>query len=117
MIRFLVDESFNNDVVRGVLRRMPDLDIVRAQDEGLSGVDDTVVLAHAASEGRIVLTHDVRTLIAAAWDRVRAGEPMPGVFAVAQNVATAVVVEELFVISHCSDSTEWRDQVRYLPLR
>jgi predicted nuclease of predicted toxin-antitoxin system len=117
MIRLLVDESFNNDIVRGVLRRLPDLDIVRAQDEGLSGMDDAAVLAYAASEGRIVLTHDVRTLTAAAWDRVRAGQPMPGVFAVAQDVATAVVVEELVVISECSDDTEWRDQVRYLPLR
>ena len=117
MIRFLVDENFNNDVLRGLVRRIPDLDIVRAQDVGLSAVDDNIVLAHAASEVRIVLTHDVTTLIAAAWDRVRAGEPMPGVFAVAQKVATAVVVEELVVICQCSSASEWRDQVRYLPLR
>lgn len=27
MLRFLADENFNNDIVRGLLRRVPDLDI------------------------------------------------------------------------------------------
>lgn len=35
-LRFLVDEDFDNDIVRGVLRRQPSLDMVRAQDVGLS---------------------------------------------------------------------------------
>ena len=35
--RMAADEHFNNDIVRGVLRRQPDLDIVRIQDAGLSG--------------------------------------------------------------------------------
>ncbi len=30
------DENFNNDIVRGLLRREPKLDIVRIQDVGLS---------------------------------------------------------------------------------
>jgi hypothetical protein len=34
-IRFLVDEDFDNDILRGVLRRKPNLDIVRVQDVGL----------------------------------------------------------------------------------
>jgi hypothetical protein len=29
MIRFLADENFNNDIVRGLLRRKADLDVVR----------------------------------------------------------------------------------------
>ena len=29
MLRFAADENFNNDIVRGLLRRAPDLDIVR----------------------------------------------------------------------------------------
>jgi len=41
MTRFLADENFNNQIVRGVLRQNPDVDIVRVQDVELSGVDDT----------------------------------------------------------------------------
>jgi hypothetical protein len=44
MLLLAADENFNNDIVRGLLRRKPDLDIVRIQDEGLSGADDPTIL-------------------------------------------------------------------------
>lgn len=44
-LRFLADEDFDNTVIRGVLRRQATIDIVRAQDVGLTGQHDTVVLA------------------------------------------------------------------------
>jgi hypothetical protein len=31
MLLLVSDENFNNDIVRGLLRRNPDLDIVRVQ--------------------------------------------------------------------------------------
>lgn len=40
MLRFAADENFNADIVRGLRRRLPELDIVRVQDVGLSGADD-----------------------------------------------------------------------------
>ncbi len=61
MLRLAADENFNNDIVRGLLRRKPDLGIVRVQDVDLSGVDDPTLLEWAAQEGRILLTHDVTT--------------------------------------------------------
>jgi hypothetical protein len=39
MLRLAADENFNNDIVRGVLRRNPAVDIVRVQDAGLSEAD------------------------------------------------------------------------------
>lgn len=36
MLRFAADENFNADVVRGLRRRLPELDIVRVQDVSLS---------------------------------------------------------------------------------
>jgi len=32
MLGLAADENFNNDIVRGLLRRNPDLDIVRVQE-------------------------------------------------------------------------------------
>ena len=37
MLKFVADENFNNDIVRGLLRRNPNLNVVRVQDAGLSG--------------------------------------------------------------------------------
>jgi predicted nuclease of predicted toxin-antitoxin system len=62
MLRLAADENFNNDIVRGLLRREPGLDIVRIQDVGLSGADDPTVLEWVAQEGRVLLTHDVITI-------------------------------------------------------
>ncbi|MCX8049222.1 MAG: DUF5615 family PIN-like protein [Methylohalobius sp.] len=61
MLCLAADENFNNDIVRALLRRRPDLDIVRLQDVGLSGASDPAVLEWAAREGRVLLTHDVTT--------------------------------------------------------
>ena len=60
---FLSDEDFNNRIVRGLLRRLPRLDLVRAQDVDLAGMHDKKVLEWAAKEGRLVLTHDFATML------------------------------------------------------
>lgn len=86
MLRLAVDENLNNDIVRGIIRRNPTIDIVRVQDAGLSGADDPTVLEWAARTQRVLLTHDVVTLTHYAYERVRAGQPMPGVFEVSRNI-------------------------------
>lgn len=45
MLRFAADENLNNDIIRGLLRRRPDLDIVRLQDTEIAGAADPTVLA------------------------------------------------------------------------
>jgi hypothetical protein len=35
MLRLAADENFNNNIIRGLLRRKPELDIIRIQDAGL----------------------------------------------------------------------------------
>lgn len=116
MLRFLTDENFNNDILRGLLRRLPELDIVRVQDVGLSGADDPNVLAWAASEDRVLLTHDVRTITRYAYERVAAGLPMPGVFEISRALPLGEVIADLALIAVCSIAGEWEGQVRYLPL-
>ena len=62
MLRLLADENFNRDIVRDLLLRERDSDILRVQDVGLRGADDPDILAWAADQGRIVLTHDRATI-------------------------------------------------------
>lgn len=117
MIRLLADENFNNNIVRGVRLRDPDIDLVRVQDVGLSGADDQSVLKWAAGHRRILLTHDVATITAFAYERVRAGKPMPGVFEVGRTLALRSAIEDIVLLATCSVDGEWEGQVRYLPLR
>ena len=116
MIRLLVDEDFDNDILRGVLRRAPSLDIVRVQDVQLSGAEDPDVLEWAARQRRVVITHDVSTMKPHAYARVAAGLSMPGLFALPQSVPVGPAIEELLLIAECSLEGEWEGQVRHLPL-
>ncbi|HXP63593.1 MAG TPA: DUF5615 family PIN-like protein [Dongiaceae bacterium] len=117
MIGLAFDENFNNDVIRGLLRRNAALDVVRVWDAGLGGSDDPAVLAWAAGERRVLISHDVATLTAFAYARVEAGQPMPGLFEAGRAVPIATAIEDLLVIAECSLPGEWEGQVRYLPLR
>lgn len=116
MIKLLTDEDYNNIILRGVLRRLPGLDMVRVQDVGLMNVHDSIVLAWAAHEGRVLLTHDVTTLLTEAYKRIAEGLPMPGVLVSPQMMAVAPIITDLIFIIEDSAEGEWEDQVTFLPI-
>ena len=115
-MRLLADENFNNNILRGLVRRKPDIDIVRVQDVGLLRMDDPTVLEWAAQQGRLLLSHDVTTLTKHAYDRLAAGLRMAGVFEVPSTLSIGRAIEDLLLIVECSLEGEWEGQVRYLPL-
>ena len=115
-MKFLTDENFNGTVYKALLGRLPLETILRVQDVGLRGADDPDVLEWAAINGRIVLTHDVKTFKSFAYDRVIAGRLMPGVFAVSQSVSLRRIVEEITVIHACGVASEWENKVVHIPL-
>ena len=117
MVQFLADENFNNQIVRGILRKQSRIDIVRVQDVGLSGADDPTVLSWAAQEGRIILTHDVATMITFAYERIQSELSMPGLFEVKRRVPVGLVIEEILLIAECSLKGEWEGQIIFLPLQ
>ena len=116
MLRLVSDEDFNGDVVRGLLKRQPDLDVVRVQDVGLRSADDPTILAWAAAEGRIVLTHDRATMPKYAYERVRSGERMPGMIVIRNKPPFALMIDEILMAAICSSMAEWEDRVEFLPL-
>jgi hypothetical protein len=117
MLRLLADENFNHDLIRGVLRVNPSLDLVRVQDVGLRETGDPAVLDWAARNRRLVLTHDVNTMPAFAYERIRRKESMPGMFVVNQQAASARIIADLLLLVECSGDGEWDGQVIYLPLQ
>jgi predicted nuclease of predicted toxin-antitoxin system len=116
VLKLVSDENFDGDILRGLYRRRPDLDVVRVQDLGLSGASDPDVLAWAAVEGRILLTHDRDTMPNFAYDRVRAGQPMPGVFLVSDLMPVGQAIDEILLAVECLPPGECKDFVRFFPL-
>jgi len=116
MIKFLTDEDYNNIILSGVLLRLPEMDVMRVQDVGLMNVHDSIVLAWAAQENRIVLTHDVTTLLDEAYQRVAEGLPMPGVMVSPQLLPVAPIINDLVFLAENSADDEWDNEVVFLPI-
>ena len=116
MLKLVSDENFNADILRGLYRQHPDLDVVRVQDIGLKASPDSDILAWAAAEGRILLTHDRDTMPYHAYERVRAEQPMPGIFLVSDRMPIGQAIEELLLAVDCLTPEECKDFVRFFPL-
>lgn len=116
MLRLLADENFNGYIVRGLLRRQPELVLVRVQDMGLEAADDPEILEWAAVHDYILLTHDRATMPAFAFKRVTAEQPMPGVFVVNDRIALRQAIDEILFLVEFSEQGEWNQSVVYLPL-
>ena len=72
-MKFLADENFDNRILHGLIRRIPDVEIVRVQDTELAEGEDPEILAWAAENDYILLTHDYATLADFAYERVANG--------------------------------------------
>ncbi|RJP53404.1 MAG: hypothetical protein C4557_04670 [Anaerolineaceae bacterium] len=116
MLFLVADENFNNDIVRGLLRIKPDLDVVRVQDVGLSSADDPIILEWAADQDRVLLTHDVATITKYAYERIRQGKYMPGVIEVTRKAALGAAINDILFISQSCEPGELQGQIIYLPL-
>jgi predicted nuclease of predicted toxin-antitoxin system len=61
-VRYQADADLNQAIVTGVLRREPKVDFQTAFAAGLEGVKDLEVLAIAAQQKRILVSHDRKTM-------------------------------------------------------
>ena len=116
LLRLISDENFHGDIVRGLRRRLPELDLVRIQAIGLAGIDDPTLLDWANKSDRILLTHDRATMPLHAMQRFRSGLKVAGIFIADDRAAIGRVIDELALVIQCSNQKEWRDQLVYFPL-
>jgi hypothetical protein len=116
VLRFLADEDFDNNILHGCHLRIPHLDLLRVQDADLEGADDPTILEWAATERRVLLSHDASTMPGHAYDRIGQDLPMPGVFIVGQSLPIGQAIEEIVVLAQCSREGEWEGRVLHLPL-
>jgi len=102
-VKWLADENLNNAIIRGLPRQVPALDIIRAQDVAeVSGKDDLTLPRFAAAEGRVIVTHDVSTMVPAIREHKR----------VELRYAPIVLVPDSLPVE-----TDWSAAVIYIPLR
>jgi hypothetical protein len=116
MLPRLIDENFDQRILRGLRLRIPSLDYVVVQDTELQGLTDRPLLAWAAAHQRILVTHDVNTIPKYAYERIAAGETMAGVIVVPEDLAIGSAIEELALLIECCTAEELENQVKYIPI-
>jgi hypothetical protein len=114
-VRFMGDYDFNGEILDGLLRREPSIDLVSSHEAGLEAVPDPEVLERAANEGRVLLTHDQRTMPYHFGGFISRRES-PGVFIVPQKIGIGDAIDEVFLIWSASDTEEWINLILHLPL-
>jgi hypothetical protein len=114
-VRFQADADLNQTIVLALLRREPGIDFQTAVAAGLSGLDDPIVLALAAHDGRVLVTHDQSTM-PEHFSQFIAGQTSSGLLIVPQHLPPSIAVEELLMIWAASEAEEWLNRITYLPL-
>ncbi len=117
MMRFAADENFDGRIFNGLLARLPELDIVRIQDTEMYQAPDDRLLAWLADTGRILITHDVRTMPRFVYERVHAGKPVPGVIEVQKDTLIGAAIEDLEIMIGACTPEDFDNQVKYIPIR
>lgn len=114
-IRFLADADFNGDVVKGLLRREPGIDFQSPAAGEIRGLSDLEVLALAASEGRVLVSHDRKTMPRAFAEFVGTARSAD-VFIISQKVDHFAAIGALLLAWAASDAEEWTNRICTLPL-
>ena len=114
-VRFQADADLNQTIVLALVRRESGMDFQTATAANLAGLDDASVLALAAHDGRVIVTHDQSTM-PEHFAHFIATQASPGLLIVPQHLQPATVVEELLLIWSVSEADEWHDRIAYLPL-
>jgi hypothetical protein len=115
-VRYLADHNLNEQIVDGVLRREPVIEFLRVRDVGPADRSDPDLLDWAAQNGCVIVSHDVNTMPAYAYERMAKGATMAGLLMVSQFEPIGGIIENLILIASASDAEEWSGVVAFLPL-
>jgi hypothetical protein len=116
MLRLLTDENFDEDILRGLRRRLTLPDLLSVRDAGLAGRPDSFLLSWAVQQNRTILTHDKKTLTRDVEALVAKGEPMAGVIFVPQSLAIGRAISDLELVVTCYSQADMHDRIERLPL-
>lgn len=117
MLPLLTDNDFRAPIVRALRRLSPGADIVSAREIGMALAPDEELLAWAAEHGRVLLTHDARTMPPTHYRRIAEGLNPPRLILVVQSMPIGMAAEELLLVLDAATHGDWRSNYIRLPLQ
>jgi len=114
IVRFQADADLRQSIVSGVIRREPMLDFKSANEANLEGIKDPEVLAIAANDGRLLVTHDRKTM-PAEFGKFILSKKSCGVLILSQKLPISEAIDSLILVWGASTAEEWHNQIMTLP--
>ncbi|MCU0535423.1 MAG: hypothetical protein MUD14_16160 [Hydrococcus sp. Prado102] len=114
-IRFQADSDLNQAIVTGILRREPTIDFQTSNIANLSGLSDLEVLTNVAQEGRVLVSHDQRTMPIYFAEFVIT-QTSSGVIIVLQSMPIGEAIDNLIKLWQTSEAEDWVNRIAFLPL-
>ena len=113
-IRFQADADLRQAIVTGVIRRAPNLDFRSANEAELEGIKDPDVLALAARDSRVLVTHDRRTM-PTEFGHFITTQTSYGVLILSQNLPIGEAIDAIILVWEASTAEEWINQIMTFP--
>lgn len=113
-MRLQGDADFNEIIVAGLERIEPSIDFQTYSDVGLMGLPDPEVLALAALENRVLVSHDNRTMPTHFGEFIISHD-CSGVIIIAQSVKIHAAIDALLLQWATVDADEMRNRIIWLP--
>jgi hypothetical protein len=118
VLRLASDADVHGEIIRGLRRRLPKIDLVRVQDVLPEGTPDPEVLAWIALENRVLITNDRNTMVGFAYQRLAAGESVAGIIVTTNEQSIGSAIDDILLIAECMPEEEIREQlVVFLPFQ
>jgi Domain of unknown function (DUF5615) len=114
-LRFQADADLNQIIVAAVVRRVREIDFRTATAAGLAGLADPEVLAVAARDDRILVTHDQTSMPRHFGEFIRSNRSA-GLIIVPQLHSIRDAVDDLILIWTVTQPDEWTNRLIYLPI-
>ncbi len=114
-VKFQADADLHEELVWAVRRTEPSIDFQTANEANLHGLDDLTVLALAASENRILISHDRKTMPHHFAQFIQTQTSF-GVFIISQKFNFAETIDDIVLIWSATESEEWINVISELPL-
>lgn len=111
-IQFQADADFNQNILRAVWRQEPAIDFQTAYEAGLRAISDLEVLAYAAREGRLLVSHDLTTMPHHFAAFIMSGETSAGLLILRQQLSILQTLNEILKIWRKDDASQWINQIR-----
>jgi hypothetical protein len=112
--RFLADADLRYPIIRGLNRIDPSIDFQTALQAKLARLTDAEVLRVGAASGRIVVSHDRRTMAAAFYRFIR-DHASPGLVLIKQGCPLRQAIDQLHLCYHALSAEEFANRIQYLP--